>query len=146
MRMESRLIRQMSSFFYDEPYAQIRRYLQCDLKSYSKSSITKTALTNAVVSLAKQVSCAAGSEEWQSFYAHSDVTPQVSGLLFVYNHDDEFDGDFGTLLSDIEPDHIDIHPDSRLHVLGPDDVNWLDRSPRRFPLRWPGSSAMAKPM
>lgn len=119
-------------FFYDEPYTKARRYMQCDLKSYAKSSITKTAVTNAVSSLAKQVSCAGVSEQWQRFYSHADVTAHISGLLFVYNHDAEFDADFGTLLSDVKQAEIDIDKTSRLHVLGPDDINWLERVTREI--------------
>src|SRR4051812_33654983 len=55
-------------FFYDEPYATSRTYIQTDLKSYAKGSITPNAIRNAVKSLAKQVACAEVSPDWQKLY------------------------------------------------------------------------------
>ena len=55
-------------FCYEEPYARTRRYFQCDLKSYSKGSISKSAIAGAALSLAKQVACAEVSEVWQEQY------------------------------------------------------------------------------
>ncbi|EJN05351.1 hypothetical protein [Phyllobacterium sp. YR531] len=119
-------------FYYDEPYSTTRRYIQCDLKSYGKSSITKTAIKGAVISLAKQIACAAISDEWQSSYTHNDCTPEISGLLFVYNHDTNYDAGFDTLLSDLRQDDIVINSNARLYIMGPDDINWLDRVAREI--------------
>ncbi|MBX4961370.1 hypothetical protein [Rhizobium binae] len=114
-------------FFYDEPYSEARRYLQCDLKSYGKTSITRPQMKAAIVSLAKQVTCAEISSDWQRMYVDDQTTPVISGLLFVYNHDDEYDADFDHLLSDIRSEDLQLNPDSRLFIFGPDDINWLDR-------------------
>lgn len=114
-------------FFYDEPYAEARRYVQCDLKSYSKSSISRSQMKSAIISLAKQVRCAETSAEWQRMYVDDDSTPLISGLLFVYNHDDEFDADFDRLLIELRSEDLDLNPDSRLFVFGPDDINWFNR-------------------
>lgn len=114
-------------FFYDEPYSEVRRYLQCDLKSYGKTSITRTQMKSAAVSLAKQITCADVSAEWQRMYVDSESTPVISGLLFVYNHDQEYDADFDVHLSDIRMEDLQLNPDSRLFIFGPDDINWLNR-------------------
>lgn len=74
-------------YFYDEPYSLRRTYIQCDLKSYAKGSITSTAIRSALESLALQVSCAEMSDEWRSLYAHDHATYTITGLLVVYNHD-----------------------------------------------------------
>lgn len=114
-------------FFYNEPYSESRRYVQCDLKSYSKTSITKSQMKAAIVSLAKQVTCAEVSPEWQRLYVGDETTPVISGLLFVYNHDDEYDAEFAHLLGEIKNEDLKLNPNSRLFVFGPDDINWLDR-------------------
>lgn len=101
-------------FFYDEPYSESRCYVQCDLKSYSKASITRPQIKSAVVSLAKQVTCAEVSSEWQRMYVGDDTTPTIAGLLFVYNHDDEYDADFAHLLGEVKNEDLKLNPNSRL--------------------------------
>jgi hypothetical protein len=114
-------------FYYDEPYAKQRIYVNCDLKSYAKSSITTPALRGAVESLAKQVACAEISSEWRAKYIHSGVTPAVSGLLFVYNHDGEYDKDFRLHLKAVQQAaKLELPRGSKLVVLGPEDIFWLD--------------------
>lgn len=114
-------------FMYEEPYARARRYFQCDLKSYSKSSISKGAIAAAVKSLAKQVACAEISDEWQGHYLLQDKTAVISGLLFVYNHDKEFDREFGGHLTGIDLGGLGLPKQSKIYVIGPDDINWYDR-------------------
>lgn len=113
-------------FYYDEPYTRQRTYVNCDLKSYAKSSITTPALKGALEGLAKQVACAEVSDEWRAKYIHSGVTPAVSGLLFVYNHDGEFDKDFRKHLKALHAARLDLPRGSKVVVLGPEDIFWLD--------------------
>lgn len=119
-------------FYYDEPYSTVRRYIQCDLKSYSKDSIKRPAVKEAILSLANQVSCAEASEVWQKRYSHASSTFDISGLLFVYNHDKEFHKSFDSLISDIRPEDIKLPRKSRLYVLGPEEINWLQRVAREL--------------
>lgn len=112
--------------FYDEPYAARRTYLQTDLKSYARGSITASAIRSALKSLAKQVACAEVSSRWRELYAHENVNFDICGLLFVYNHDGEYDTDFGKIISEIKTLDVDLPSRSRLYVLGPDDIFWLD--------------------
>lgn len=113
-------------FAYDEPYSKRRTFLQCDLKSYAKGSITKASIRKAVISLARQVECAAVSEDWQKMHTSGDTSFDVCGLLFVYNHDGEFDRDFSKIVNEIKSEPLDIPQRSRIYVLGPENIYWLD--------------------
>lgn len=113
-------------FFYDEPYSQVRTYINCDLKSYAKDSITRSAIRGAVESLAKQVACAEKSDEWRKLYVHDHVSPEICGLLFVYNHDGEYDKNFSNLLNSVKIEKLDLPKNAKLVVLGPEDIFWLD--------------------
>lgn len=113
-------------FYYDEPYSQSRAYINCDLKSYAKGTIRVATIKEAIISLAKQVSCAEKSSEWHELYIHDHVTPEICGLLFVYNHDGEYDKDFSNILSSIKVEELDIPKGSKIFVLGPQDIFWLD--------------------
>lgn len=113
-------------FFYDEPYSQVRTYINCDLKSYAKDSITASSVQGAIESLARQVACAEKSDDWRKLYIHDHVSPEVCGLLFVYNHDGEYDKKFSGLLSKIKVEKLDIPKGNKLVALGPEDIFWLD--------------------
>ncbi|WP_241292713.1 hypothetical protein [Burkholderia stabilis] len=113
-------------FYYDEPYSLKRTFVHCDLKSYAKNSITASAVHGAVESLAKQVACAEKSETWRNLYMHGNVTPDVCGLLFVYNHDGGYEKDFSSHLGTVKDDRLPLPKGARLFVLGPEDIFWLD--------------------
>ncbi|MCJ2038809.1 hypothetical protein MKK55_07545 [Methylobacterium sp. J-059] len=113
-------------FWYDEPYSQTRTYIHCDLKSFGKSSVKSTAVKKATLSLVKQIECAEISEEWQTKYTHGNVNINIVGLLFVYNHDTQYDGNFTKLMRGASADGISVTPGSRLFIFGPDDILWLD--------------------
>lgn len=113
-------------FYYDDPYSRNRVYINCDLKSYARSSITFSAVKGALESLSKQVSCAEVSDEWRELYIHPNVTPSICGLLFVYNHDGEYDKDFRQHLRSLKNAQLDLPKGSRLVILGPEDIFWLD--------------------
>lgn len=113
-------------YYYDEPYAPVRTYVHCDLKSYAKGSISSTAVKAALQSLAKQVACADKSDKWHELHVHEHVTASICGLLFVYNHDGEYDKDFQQTLVGIKPQDLDLPKGGRLFVLGPKEIFWLD--------------------
>jgi hypothetical protein len=113
-------------FSYSQPYANEKVYVCADLKSYAKSSISKAAVISALKSLASTISCAEVSHEWQSLYVSKDQTAEIWGMLFVYNHDGEYDKDFRKHLSDVHPGTLDIPKGARILVLGPEDIRWLD--------------------
>lgn len=113
-------------FYYDEPYSKRRTYVHCDLKSYAATSISPGAIRGAVESLAKQVACAEKSETWRKQYMHDTCTPDICGLLFVYNHDGEYDKSFASHLTSLKESQLPLPVGARLFVLGPRDIFWLD--------------------
>ncbi|HWR17214.1 MAG TPA: hypothetical protein VN577_20465 [Terriglobales bacterium] len=113
-------------FYYDEPYSNHRTYINCDLKSYAASSIKKSEVKKAVGSLAKAVSCLEKSATWRTRYVADDKTALYAGMLFVYNHDGDYNSRFDELLADINLTTLDIPRNSKLVVLGPRDIFWLD--------------------
>ena len=113
-------------FYYDEPYTQARTYVNCDLKSYAKGSITIGSIRSAIESLARALSCAETSDEFRTNFLHDHVSPEICGLLFVYNHDGEYDKDFSGLLGQIKNEKLDIPSKSKIVVLGPRDIFWLN--------------------
>lgn len=113
-------------FFYDQPYTQGRTYVHCDLKSYAKNSIQTNAVQGALISLSKQVACAEKSDTWRKRYMHDNVTPLICGLLFVYNHDGEYDKTFHAHLHSLKQEKLDLPTNAKLCVFGPQDIFWLD--------------------
>lgn len=113
-------------FWYDEPYSQSRTYVNCDLKSYAKGSITASAIREAIESLAKTLSCAEVSQEFNDKYIHPSVSANIHGMLFVYNHDDEYDKDFSKILDKVKSDDLDLPKGSKIVVFGPEDIFWLN--------------------
>jgi hypothetical protein len=77
-------------FSYKDPYLGKRIYLNTDLKSYSRISITASNIEAALVSLAKTIECARHSPEWRERYHAHEGAFDVRGMLFVYNHDNEY--------------------------------------------------------
>tara|TARA_R110001599_G_scaffold28026_2_gene97496 strand:- start:6347 stop:7348 length:1002 start_codon:yes stop_codon:yes gene_type:complete len=112
-------------FYYDEPYDQKRTYLHTDLKSYGKGSIDKSSIETALISLANQVSCANISSHWSEKHRHGHVPYKVHGLLFIYNHDELYDKDFSHLLSNIDINKLALPSKTKIFVLGPEEINWL---------------------
>jgi hypothetical protein len=113
-------------FYYDEPYRLARTYVNCDLKSYAKGTINAGNLKAAVESLASALTCAEKSDEWRDKYIHNHVSPEIAGLLFIYNHDGEYDKDFFDLLSRIRHEKLEIPKGSKIVVFGPRDIFWLN--------------------
>jgi len=113
-------------FYYDEPYSNHRTYINCDLKSYAAKSISKGAVRKAVNSLARALTCLEKSAAWRTRYVADDKTALYAGMLFVYNHDGEYDSQFDELLADISLSNLDIPRNSKIIVLGPHDIFWLD--------------------
>lgn len=84
-------------FKYNDPYLDNPILLNTDLKSYNKSSMTSPNIRGALKSLAQTIDCSRISNEWQSRYDTAGLA-EIRGLLFVYNHDTEWDKDFAKLL------------------------------------------------
>jgi hypothetical protein len=113
-------------FYFDNPYELTRTYVNCDLKSYASGTITKARIMPAIESLGRTLACAEKSAEWQKRFSHEYVNHELCGLLFVYNHDGAYDKDFKTSLSDAKPKLHEMPKGSKLFVLGPEDIFWLN--------------------
>lgn len=87
-------------FTYIDPYLGRRIFLNTDLKSYAKSSIAASAVRSALRSLAQTIDCARVSDEWKGRYDLTSEASEIRGMLFVYNHDAEYDRDFMLMLED----------------------------------------------
>lgn len=81
-------------FSYVDPYLGKRILFNTDLKSYARSSIKTGEVRSALKSLAQTIDCARSSEEWQGRYNLAGDSCEIRGLLFVYNHDGEYDKSF----------------------------------------------------
>lgn len=113
-------------FYYDDPYTGRTTYLNTDLKSYAKGSITKASIFGALKSLSMSVECANISHSWQEKFLLEDVDfGQVAGLLFIFNHDGQFDKDFSELMEQIEFDKLPIAEGNELAIMGPDLIERL---------------------
>ena len=113
-------------FYYDEPYALSRIYLNCDLKSYASRTINAGVIQSALEDLAQTLTCMETSETWQQMYVHEGSSPFMCGLLFIYNHDGDYDRNFDHLLTSVKYDEIQIPRGSQIIVLGPQQIRWLD--------------------
>lgn len=113
-------------FFYEEPYSQARTYINTDLKSYAKGTISAGNIRSALESLARALSCAEKSTEWKDKFLHDHVSPEICGMLFVYNHDGEYDKEFSSLLNQVTNEKLDIPSKSKIVVFGPHDIFWLN--------------------
>lgn len=123
-------------FKYRDPYSGVFVYLNTDLKSYKKNSITTTQIRGALRSLACTIDCAAGSPEWKEKYCLDQNPFEVRGMLFVYNHDGEFDKAFydlfnpksnskGKLSGGIDLSKIPIAKNQKIHIFEPTMINYM---------------------
>lgn len=112
-------------FCYDDPYRETTVYLNFDLKSYSKSSISTDAVRKALVSLGMAVDCAPISEKWTEKFCRPGEGADIRGVLFVYNHDGEYEKTTRELLEHVFDDPVKIPRDAQVHVIGPKDVQYL---------------------
>ena len=106
---------------YEEPYETKRTYIQADLKSYARKSIAKEKIREGIANLAKAVECAPDSPEWRHKFLMDEGIPfQVLGLLFIYNHDGDFDADFSSFLQGpTDAPSFKMKSGVRIMVMGP---------------------------
>lgn len=112
-------------FWYDDPYSSTRLFINTDLKSYAASSITKAAVAGAVSSMALTVECANAGPSWRGLYGSDETNWRCDGLLFVYNHDGDFDGTFSKWIADIDPSCFRLPARRRMAIMSPLDVRFL---------------------
>ncbi|WP_216907972.1 hypothetical protein [Synechococcus sp. CCY 0621] len=133
-------------FHYSNPYAEadVRTYVTTDLKSYAAGSLTKASLRTAIKSLLLATECANLSGEFQRRYVEPGINCEVVGLLFIYNHDANYDKNFrATLAQAMEGVSHELRRGRRVFVMGPEDVLYINnlahdmkmqRGVQRYPL------------
>lgn len=129
-------------FKYRDPYSGLDQYVTMDLKSLGAGSIQGAKIIRALRSLSQSAECGIKSESWQNLYLQPGDNPALIGLLFVYNHDNEYDKNFDQQLSRITPSKISASSSHRTYAMGPyrvnylttiaNDITWL-RGKRRLP-------------
>ena len=112
-------------FRYNDPHSDYIIYLNSDVKSYAKKSITKTTLTIAMNSLANATNCANASDEWAEIYTLEGELRRTYGLLFIYNHDGEYDKDFSSLQDKVPIDRVLLTKNNRVYVFSPKLISYL---------------------
>lgn len=113
-------------FSYEDPFSNKTVFLHCDLKSYAKASIGTKDFAPYIRGIAKAIDCAASSTEWKDRYIAPEIIDwTIEGLLFVYNHDQTYDANFKTKAKGLAPGSLPHNRSSRVHLLGPDDISYL---------------------
>ncbi|EOC1346527.1 hypothetical protein ACI093_001580 [Cronobacter turicensis] len=123
-------------FHYKDPYLNKTIYLNTDLKSYSKGALNNKMIEAGLSSLAKTIDCASFSSLWSERYITSVGQYEIRGMLFVYNHDNDFQHDFynffhpekpakGKRAAAVNLDNIDLKSGQQLHIIEPKTINYL---------------------
>lgn len=124
-------------FHYHDPYLNRDVYLNTDLKSYAAGSIDASSIFPALKSLACAIDCARLSQEWSERYMNNEAPAEVRGMLFVYNHDADYDKSFYELLQtpikrrvdkDPKPVHLENLPiadGQSIHIFEPSLISYL---------------------
>jgi len=113
-------------FKYVDPYRGIDVYLNTDLKSYAKGTLDTTDLVGTLRSLSRTTECANKSPEWKTLFVDQTRNHEVLGLLFIYNHDGEYDKDFNEELASLAPSQIQLSPGYMVGIIGPQRVIYLN--------------------
>jgi hypothetical protein len=112
-------------FWYDDPYANEKVFLNADLKSYAVGSLTKPQVRGALTSLCKATDCTNVSSKWRTFYGDDNSNYRCHGLLFIYNHDGEYDGDFEKIFEGMDTKDVPLDGPNKVFVFSPKTVSYL---------------------
>lgn len=124
-------------FKYDDPYLETSVLLNTDLKSYSSTSISPSIIRKNLKSIAQTIDCARVSDEWRSRYDTSG-NGEIRGLLFVYNHDGQYDTSFISQLNTskaktdtneenkgVNVDSLPLERGQLIHIIEPTTIAFL---------------------
>lgn len=124
-------------FAYVDPYLNKTIYLNTDLKSYKKGSITPRMIEGALTSLYKTIDCSRYSEEWKEKYDTEVGQTETRGMLFVYNHDNDYEHDFFEYFDPPKPvsgkrrppsvnlDKLKVKAGQQIHIIEPRRIHYL---------------------
>lgn len=113
-------------FNYIHPYTGLEIFVNTDLKSYAGDTIASADLTKAIRNLGQSTECANRSEEWKKAFIGREVNSEIIGMLFIYNHDQNYDSDFTARLVNLAPSGFDLFPETFVGVVGPARVCYLN--------------------
>ena len=115
-------------YWYGSPYASEedeRLYVNIDLKSYAKETISPGKVADALRNLAKSVECAQKSPDWQKLFVNTDFNSAVFGLLFIFNHDGEYDLDLAKSCAALPIESIELTLGVRIALFSPTLISYL---------------------
>lgn len=128
-------------YSYKDPYTNKHIILNTDLKSYAKASIKQSTIRTALKSLAHTIDCARLSKEWKQRYSIPERNTDIRGMLFVYNHDGDWDNNFYDVFygkkskkkptptsdndQDINIQNIDLQKNQQLHIIEPSTIKYI---------------------
>ena len=110
---------------YQDPYEDAKVFLNVDLKSYAVGSLKKAQVRGAVTSLCKAADCANVSSGWRNLYGDNTSNYRCHGLLFVYNHNGDYDGDFEKFFEFMDTKDAPLEASNRVFVFSPATVSYL---------------------
>ncbi|HCT7152917.1 TPA: hypothetical protein OUI84_004525 [Klebsiella pneumoniae] len=112
-------------FYYRDPYDNEVKYINTDLKSYAKGSITKEQINKAINSLSYATNCAPYNDNWKKLFK-PEGNWSVIGMLFVYNHCGGYNGDFNEIVKGIESDDNHLDNGKMIYIFSPDRIKILN--------------------
>lgn len=115
-------------FCYDDPYTPYRTFINTDLKSYGGSTIDRGALGGALRSMAIAIECANSGPDWRALYDDGTTNSTVLGMLFVYNHDENFkddNGEFQAKINGLSRESLAGSMGHTIVAFGPSDITYL---------------------
>jgi hypothetical protein len=112
-------------FSYDDPFQRVHPYILTDLKSYGKETINFTNVKEALESLAMSVDCALRSASFREFYITENDTFTVVGMLFIYNHDQQYPKGVEEMLKNISPKMVGLRSGLKIAVIDPARITYL---------------------
>ncbi|WNP27011.1 hypothetical protein RNZ41_07910 [Moraxella sp. DOX410] len=113
-------------FTYFNPYSGKQVYLNTDLKSYAKSTLSGKNFTDELNSLGKSIECAEISSEWKdNFVVAIDKPYIIDGLLFIFNHDNSSGKELDDILNQLKIDKINIKKGQRLIIFSPREIDYF---------------------
>lgn len=115
-------------FSYVDPYDdEITQYIQTDLKSYNKTTMeNNSAILKTIRSLSQQVECANRSQQWrEKFNNDPNGRNIVHGLLFIYNHDNEYDAELLSKISTTAVAGHNLPENSMMAIFDPKLIRFL---------------------
>ncbi|CQI96454.1 hypothetical protein [Yersinia frederiksenii] len=112
-------------FYYRDPYDGEVKYINTDLKSYAKTTISKEQINKAIHSLSYATNCAAYNENWRKLFKPTGSF-SVIGMLFVYNHCGGYNGNFSEIIAEIGSDDNHLDSDKMICIFSPYQITTLN--------------------